>query len=196
MSPRHPGPGHPGVERPGVDHPGLDHPGLDHAAHLVRRFVTSLPPGGPPLVDEAWAGSLLDTGEWGVWRAMSGPDRRHSVSVARRAAGTGAEPDALVAALLHDVGKLRAGLGTFGRVAATLLALAGGRARLRPWAERGGWRGRFGRYLEHDRLGAEILSEVGARELAVRWAAEHHRPPGSGAVPEELARLLQAADGD
>ena len=70
---------------------------------------------------------LLGDGELGLWRRMSGADRRHSVVVARRvesvlggpegpdlaaAAGDGGTP-LLAAALLHDVGKVRSGLGTF-----------------------------------------------------------------------------------
>ena len=74
---------------------------------------------------------------------MSGPDRRHAIGVARRAinlvdgssATPAEEPDrAFVAAgLLHDVGKNEARLGTFGRVGATVMAVAFGREKVVTW---------------------------------------------------------------
>ena len=40
---------------------------MTHAGHLVRRFIGSLRPGGPPPADEAWARDALLAGE----RALS-----------------------------------------------------------------------------------------------------------------------------
>ena len=56
-----------------------------HLSHLVRRFVGSLWPGGPPDRDERWVRAYLLAGEIRLWERMSGPDRRHAVGVARRA---------------------------------------------------------------------------------------------------------------
>jgi hypothetical protein len=109
--------------------------------HLAGRFFGALSPAGPPPEDEAWAlGSLLD-GEKLLWHRMSGPDQRHAVGVARdtvRFLEPGeAPPEVVAAALLHDVGKVEAQLGTFARVGVTLAALAVGRARLLHWAGSG-----------------------------------------------------------
>jgi hypothetical protein len=141
---------------------------------------------------------------------MSGPDRRHAVGVARAAAislgsdgdGTGAPGAALAAALLHDVGKIRSGLGTWGRVAATAAALRLGRDRVAAWSGRSGggepsgWRARAGLYVCHDALGAAMLEAAGAAPLTVAWAAQHHLPPSQWTVDPDLARVLKAADGD
>ncbi|MCU0261937.1 MAG: hypothetical protein MUE78_13040, partial [Ilumatobacteraceae bacterium] len=91
--------------------------------HLAARFVTSLSPRPPDVRDEIWAESQLTVGERALWRMMSNQDRRHSTAVARRFVtrrphATRAE---IAGALLHDVGKIRCGLGTFGRVVATVV---------------------------------------------------------------------------
>ncbi len=161
-----------------------------HAAHLARRFVTSLRPGGPPPADEAWVAATLRDAELGLWRRMSGADRRHAVAVARRAVNylgpEGATRAVVAAALLHDVGKTVSGLGPLRRVAATLAAMGG--ARRLPAS--------FRQYLAHDRLGGELLERVGSHPLTVAWARQHHRPPGAWTVPAAAGRALKAADDD
>ena len=52
--------------------------------HLVRRFVTSLPPTPPPVEDEVWADDHLLPGERTLWVQLSNQDRRHSIGVAQR----------------------------------------------------------------------------------------------------------------
>jgi hypothetical protein len=162
------------------------------AAHLVRRFVGSLRPGGPRAGDVAWVEEVLLPGERAVWSAMPGPDRRHSVGVARRveAALADAPRPVLAAALLHDVGKTRVGLRTPGRVVATLVGMARGRER----AAAG--EGRVARYLRHDELGADLLEQAGSDPLTVAWTREHHLPAERWTVPRPLADALKAADDD
>ena len=160
------------------------------AAHLVRRFVMSLRPGGPPPADEAWVASMLSDGELGLWGAMSGADRRHAVAVARRVVDhlgpQGATRAVVAAALLHDVGKTVAGLGPWRRAAATVAGMSG--ARRLPT--------RFRDYLVHDRLGAQLLERVGSDPLTVDWARQHHQPPQCWTVPVATGRALKAADDD
>jgi hypothetical protein len=161
--------------------------------HLVRRFVGSLRPGGPAADDEAWVRSQLLAGEVELWQRMSGPDRRHAVGVARRTAallGDGATRPVLAAALLHDVGKIDAGLGTLRRSAVTAAALVAGHDRL----SRGN--GRAGRYLRHDAIGADLLRSAGSDDLTVTWAREHHLPPARWTVPAAVAAALKDADDD
>lgn len=184
--------------------------GFGSLRHLGGRLVGSLRPGGPSPADEAWAKRLLGPGERKLWDLMSGPDRRHAVGVARAVAldlggdadGTGVPGAALAAALLHDVGKIRSGLGTWGRVAATAAALRLGRDRVAAWSghsgggEPSGWRARAGLYVCHDALGAAMLEAAGAAPLTVAWAAQHHLPSSQWTVDPDLARVLKAADGD
>jgi hypothetical protein len=166
---------------------------MSHAGHLVRRFLGSLRPGGPPPADEAWARDVLLVGERELWARMSGADRRHAIGVARRteaALGSRATRPVLAAALLHDVGKVESGFGTFARVGVTVAAGVIGHERL----SRG--EGRVGRYVRHDRVGAELLVAAGSDRLTVAWTREHHSPEDSWTVNPEVGAALKAADDD
>jgi hypothetical protein len=169
------------------------------AAHLARRFFGSLRPGGPPAETEAWVDSQLLEPEQRLWRRMSGADRRHAAGVARRveeALGPEASRPVLAAALLHDAGKTVSGLGTYGRVVATLAGLATDRATAEAWSERNGVTRRVGLYLRHDELGADLLAMAGSDPLTVAWAREHHLPPDRWTIPQQLGEALKAADDD
>ena len=174
------------------------------------RFAGSLQPVGPRAASERWALGQLEPGERSLFQSMSGPDRRHGIAVARRALdltrASGMAPEALpdgfvAAALLHDVGKVDSRLGTFSRAWTTLVALALGRQRVLSW-EGSTCSGpdrlacRMARYLRHDRIGAELISEAGGATLASKWAREHHLPEELWSVDRRLGRCLKDADGD
>ena len=162
--------------------------------HLVRRFLGSLSPRPLAPADDDWATSKLGPGERQLWQRMSRADQKHSVGVARLVAAQVGEDERpiLAAALLHDVGKVDADLGTPGRVAATLV----GRARGARWRRADGLRGRIGRYLVHDAIGAALLQDAGADPLTVAWAREHHQPEDAWSVPVAIGRVLRDADDD
>jgi hypothetical protein len=169
------------------------------ASHLVSRFVGSLRPGGPGRAAETWVASQLLEGEHTLWRRMSGPDRRHAHRVARdveRALGHEATRPVLAAALLHDVGKLDAGLGTYGRVVATLSGAVAGREMAHVWVTRTGFTRRVGLYLLHPAIGADMLELAGSDPLTVAWAREHHLPPEAWTVPAHVADVLKSCDDD
>ena len=114
-------------------------------------------------------------------------------------AGGGAEPpgNVVVAALLHDVGKVESGLRTPGRVVATLVWAVLDDGTAGRWAEQPrGLRSRLGRYRRHPEIGGRLLRRVGADPLVVTWAEEHHRPAHSWTVPTPIAALLKACDDD
>jgi hypothetical protein len=159
-------------------------------SHLVRRFVGSLWPAGPKAADAAWAEDQLLPGERELWWRMSRTDRRHAAGVARRVAralGADATRPVLAAALLHDVGKTVSGLGTWGRVVATVVGAARGRERPR---------GAIGDYLRHPDLGAALLADAGSDPLTVAWAREHHLPGREWTIDMRIAGALKAADDD
>ena len=175
------------------------------AGHLAFRFFTALWPGGPPADGEVWAVRMLLPGEQQLWRRMSGPDRRHGLAVARRAIkaleGDGAPVprEVVAAALLHDVGKVEAHLGTFARVGVTLAAMVAGRQRLvgDGGAQHGdGLRQRVALYLAHDQVGARLLRQAGSHELTAGWAEQHHLPKQACTFDARLAHALKVADGD
>jgi hypothetical protein len=56
--------------------------------------------------------------------------------------------------------------------------------------------GRFGLYLRHDVLGAELLTAAGSDPLAITWAREHHLRPSRWTITSRVANALKAADDD
>lgn len=179
--------------------------------HLAKRFFGALVPGEPSDADEAWVAGFLPAPLFAEWKRMPGHDRRHSVAVARHflaalpAGGSGPDdrsgPEGsmwVAAALVHDLGKLDAGLGVFGRVAATLARGALGRARTDRWIDRGGIRHRFASYFRHDALGGDRIRAAGGAEPVARWAEAHHGRSSWDAtgIPVAVAAALDAADDD
>ena len=169
---------------------------LMQAAHLTRRFFSSLGPSPLSREDTAWAAEHLLASEQVLWALMSDSDRRHAISVARRvlaALGSRADRPVLAAALLHDMGKTACGLGTLGRVVATLAGLVA-RDRAQAWSSGRGIKRRIALYLSHPELGAGQLAEAGSDPLTVAWAGEHHLSEDAWSVPIEVGRALRAAD--
>jgi hypothetical protein len=154
-------------------------------------------PGGPSSDADAWARSNLLAVEIPLWERMSGPDRRHAVAVARRverSLGHEATRPVVAAALLHDLGKVESGLGTYGRVVATLSARVAGPDMAATWRKQRGYARRVGLYLHHDRLGGDLLELAGSDPLTVAWAREHHKPATEWTVPTGVGEALKAAD--
>ena len=169
------------------------------AGHLVKRFVGSLRPGGPPEADRAWVETVLSEHEYRLWARQYGPDRRHTVAVAReveRRLGNEATPPVLAAALLHDIGKIDADLGTWGRVVATMSAKVAGRDTARLWIKSTGFTRKVGLYLHHPEIGADLLEMAGSDPLTVAWAEEHHKPADQWTIDRAIADVLHAADDD
>lgn len=169
------------------------------SGHLVKRFFGSLVPVGPGKDAEAWVAEHLLDGERELWRRMRRADRRHAYGVARRverALGNEATRPILAAALLHDVGKTDAGLGTYGRVIATLSGKVAGHEMAAAWRTKRGFTRKVGLYLHHPDLGGDQLELAGAAPITVAWAREHHKPPEEWTVPLAIGTVLKEADDD
>lgn len=147
--------------------PSEGHTALMSILHLAARFFTSLRRTPPTATEQSWVNEQLTTPELALWSQMSAQDRRHSALVGRRFAE--ARPEATTAeiagALLHDVGKIECRLGTFGRVAATIVGPRGQR---------------FTSYHEHESIGARMAQAVGSDPATVELIA------GSGPAFEAL----------
>jgi hypothetical protein len=169
--------------------------------HLARRFFGSLRPGGPSAPDAEWAEAQLLPDEVVLWQSMSSADRRHAAGVARRvevALGDEATRPVLAAALLHDVGKTEANLGTYGRVIATISGAAIGRDPdiVRAWTRTRGFTRSVGLYLQHPRIGGDLLAMAGSDPLTEAWTREHHLPEDQWSIDPHLGAALKAADDD
>ncbi len=132
---------------------------LTRPHHLAARFFTSLSSRPPQPADEAWAQAQLLPGELVLWRQMSNQDRRHSAKVARRFGAVRLEATRaeMAGALLHDVGKIDCGLGTWGRVLASTFGRRTERFRL---------------YHDHESIGARLAEAAGSDSATVELIDE------------------------
>ncbi len=147
--------------------------------HLVRRFfgfltATPLSPGEQQQVRDLLRPALAR-----LFFAQRREDQRHAFNVQQSVGGT---DDIAEAALLHDVGKTHSGLGAFSRSLATLCNGIG-------LPTRGHWK----TYLDHGNIGADMLTEADASELAISFTRHHPGPPPVG-VSQEAWHALEEAD--
>ena len=142
-------------------------------AHLAKRFVLSLVPSQVQEIERQWVHSVLTQSELVLWNNMMVQDRRHSVMVGRRFVKyrPTASQSEIAGALLHDVGKSVARLGSFARVIATLV---------------GPRTSRFRQYHDHEAIGATMLRSIGSDELTISMV--------EGSCVGELKDALNRAD--
>jgi putative nucleotidyltransferase with HDIG domain len=97
---------------------------------------------------------VLLAAEQRLFERLAIADQRHALLVLRRfdELMPAASVVARRAALLHDVGKTVTGLGTLARVMATIVG---------PRTDR------FRQYVEHERIGAELLTHAGSDPVTV-----------------------------
>ncbi len=130
---------------------------------------------------------------------MNNPDQRHAVEVARSVVaelGAAATTPVVVAALLHDVGKVECGYRTPARVAATLVWSITPDERATEWLDRGRPFRNLAQYRLHPEIGEELLVAAGADRITSSWAADHHKPAEKWRVPADIARVLKSCDDD
>jgi hypothetical protein len=120
---------------------------------------------------------------------MTTNDQRHSLTVYRALRGRGCDdPDLLVAALLHDVGKGGGRVPLWVRPPVVLLhAFVPGmlgqltrppaHGRSVPW-----WRRAFYSSWHHAEVGAELAAAAGLSDRAVLLISTHHQPDGPAAA--------------
>lgn len=145
--------------------------------HLARRFLEVLMARPLPGDLRTEASALLRPGEEErLFFDQPAADQRHGLAAARLVTG-----ELRRAALLHDVGKQRAGLGVWGRSVASALAKLHVPVR-----------GRLATYLDHGPLGAEMLEALGAELLVVEFARHHHHARPSTIGASDWDKLLRA----
>jgi hypothetical protein len=144
--------------------------------------------------------AVLNPGEMGLFERMQPSEQAHSITVMRRLQAQNAvEPDLLVAALLHDIGKCLYPLSVWERVLIVLVGAVSS-SLLERWGsgEPRGWRRSFVVARQHPRWGADMAAGQGASPLAVELIRQHQNYLHVDAVysTETLLRKLQAADGN
>ncbi|GMQ98417.1 MAG: hypothetical protein BMS9Abin17_0927 [Acidimicrobiia bacterium] len=137
------------------------------ALHLVRRFFGFLTAAPLSPIEQDEIHAALPSRLARLFFSQRTEDQRHAFDVRSR---VGDDPALVQAALLHDVGKIDSDLGAVGRSLATIWSATS----LPIW-------GRWRAYLDHGRLGADVLEAHGADELAVAFTRHH-----PGAVPKSF----------
>jgi hypothetical protein len=150
--------------------------------------------------DQAVVDDLLTPAQQELFARMQLSEQHHGLRVLNMLREQGeTDPDLMVAALLHDVGKSRYRLRLWERVLIVL-----GRAffpdRVRRWgqASLSWWNRPFVVAEQHPEWGASLALEAGCSSLAVDLIRYHQaESPPQSASPREwrLLHLLQQADG-
>ena len=171
-------------------------------ATRLQQGIRALTAGLRP-VDAALAASVLSPAEQALFARLRRSEQIHSLNVLRAIQASGEDdPDLLVAALLHDVGKTLASFILPERVLVVLVR------KLAPalydrWGRAGpeggpprGWRRPFAISQCHPAWSARLMAESGCSPRAVELARRHQEvlsaPPRD--ETERLLGLLQAAD--
>jgi len=146
---------------------------LSKITHLSKRFVLSLVPSQVQEIERQWVQSVLSPSEFDLWNNMMVQDSRHRVMVGRRFVmyRPTATQGEIAGALLHDVGKSAARLGTLARVVATLV---------------GPRTSHFRQYHDHESIGATMLRSIGSDELTISMVED--------SCEGELRQALNRAD--
>ena len=154
--------------------------------------------------DVALIKSVLTDPQIELFQRMQPSEQAHSLVVLKELLQRGEQnPDLLVAALLHDVGKSRAPLRIWERV---MIVFVGAVCKgcLQKWGEMEqneaeeiqGWRRAFIVAEQHPAWGADLAAACGTSPLATALIARHQEQLSYGANTEEdiLLSKLQAVD--
>jgi hypothetical protein len=149
-------------------------------------------------VDDALARQYLSAPLSDLYCRMRRSERQHSLRVLRALLDAGqSHPDLLAAALLHDVGKIRAPFFLPEKVLVVLIKAFAPR-RYAQWG-RGparGWRRPFAVSVQHPTWSAEMVADAGGSPLAVELIRRHADPLAGPPQTEadSLLAELQAVD--
>jgi hypothetical protein len=151
-----------------------------------------------PAAAQAEIEVILRQSELELFNRFPFSDQWHSYRVLKTVQAAGqTHPDLLAAALLHDVGKIRASLSIWAR-SLVVLSEALFPSQAAKWGNgpAQGWRSPFVVKARHPEWGAALAHESGSRPLTVTLIRRHQDklPTKDVTVTDQLLRVLQWAD--
>ena len=161
--------------------------GTARVRYRLAQFGRTLAAPFRPM-DESYADTRLAPRLLTLFRQLPRLERQHGIAVCQALEARGhTDPDLLVAALLHDVGKLTIPPRLWERVLVVLgehffpaLAERWGHGEPR------GLRRGFVIRRRHPEWGAELAAQAGAAARAMTLIRRHHSPPGEDAQLADL----------
>jgi putative nucleotidyltransferase with HDIG domain len=165
---------------------------ISRLAYRSRQFRNALLSPRKRVTSEALL-ACLTPAQLILFRQLQPSEQIHSYQIFKRLEAAGNDSrDLLVAALLHDVGKIISPLSIFDR-AMIVLGKRLFRSAAKRWAEgpARGLRLPFVVAAQHAEWGADLASQAGATPRTVELIHRHHDPP----VPnpeQQMERMLAA----
>ncbi len=149
----------------------------------------------PPDISQVLA--VLSQDQRALFARLQPGEQKHALIVYRRLLEKGEnQPDLLVAALLHDVGKLRYRMNPLERSMVVLVkavlpkkALLWGELPTTNWESLPSWRKAFIVAAQHPEWGAELAREAGVSILTENLIRQHDQPCSQGPDSEETSLL-------
>jgi hypothetical protein len=171
----------------------------------VRQFWHTIFVKTDPLELET-ALAILTPEQASLFLQLQPGEKAHALTMVRKLTGQGEnQPDLLVAAVLHDVGKLRYRLTPLERTMVVVIkAFLPGKARKLGslphggWERAPGWRKAFIVAEQHAEWGAQLAHQAGVSSLTETLIREHHNPHlfDEGSRESKLQQKLWVVDNE